>query len=286
MLGYLDDPAATGRPSTPAAGCTPATSATSTPRGYLTITDRLKDMYICGGFNVYPAEVEQVLARLDGVAEAAVIGVPDARLGEVGRAYMVTRPGSALDEAERAGVLPGAAGQLQGAPAGGVPRRPAPQPVRQGAQATAQGGISQMTGESVAGAGPADAEPVSYEERGPIALVTLNRPRYRNAQNSAMTYALDAAFARAVNDDAGRGDRAGRGRRPLLRRATTSAPPAGTRTCPSTGRRCCGGTTSARPAPMPGTPARWRSTSACAGAGGRSPSRRSRWCRAPASPAA
>jgi HIP---CoA ligase len=57
-------------------------------------------MYICGGFNVYPAEVEQVLARLDGVAEAVVIGIPDARLGEVGRAYLVTRPGHALTEAE------------------------------------------------------------------------------------------------------------------------------------------------------------------------------------------
>jgi enoyl-CoA hydratase len=56
-----------------------------------------------------------------------------------------------------------------------------------------------MTGESLAGAGPAGAEPVSYEERGPVALVTLNRPRYRNAQNSAMTYALDRAFARAVS---------------------------------------------------------------------------------------
>ena len=58
--------------------------------GNLTITDRLKDMYICGGFNVYPAEVEQVLARLDGVAESAVIGVPDERLGEVGKAFVVT----------------------------------------------------------------------------------------------------------------------------------------------------------------------------------------------------
>jgi acyl-CoA synthetase (AMP-forming)/AMP-acid ligase II len=55
-------------------------------------------MYICGGFNVYPAEVEQVLARLDGVADAAVIGVPDQRLGEVGQAFVVTRPGSELDE--------------------------------------------------------------------------------------------------------------------------------------------------------------------------------------------
>jgi len=70
------------------------------PDGYLTITDRLKDMYICGGFNVYPAEVEQVLARLDGVAESAVIGVADVRLGEVGQAYVVTRPGHALEAGE------------------------------------------------------------------------------------------------------------------------------------------------------------------------------------------
>ncbi len=44
-------------------------------------------------------------------------------------------------------------------------------------------------------------EPVRYQRRGPVAVVTMNRPRYRNAQNSAMTYALDAAFSRAVNDD-------------------------------------------------------------------------------------
>lgn len=62
--------------------------------GYLSITDRLKDMYIRGGFNVYPAEVEQALARLDGVAESAVIGVPDPRLGEVGAAFVVPRPGA------------------------------------------------------------------------------------------------------------------------------------------------------------------------------------------------
>ena len=46
-------------------------------------------MYISGGFNVYPAEVEQALARLDGVAEVAVVGVPDERMGEVGAAYVV-----------------------------------------------------------------------------------------------------------------------------------------------------------------------------------------------------
>jgi acyl-CoA synthetase (AMP-forming)/AMP-acid ligase II len=57
-------------------------------------------MYICGGFNVYPAEVEQALARLDGVADVAVIGVPDDRLGEVGRAFVVRRSDSDLAEAE------------------------------------------------------------------------------------------------------------------------------------------------------------------------------------------
>ena len=69
------------------------------PDGNLSITDRLKDMYICGGFNVYPAEIEQVLARLDGVADSAVIGIADERLGEVGKAFVVLRPGARLDEA-------------------------------------------------------------------------------------------------------------------------------------------------------------------------------------------
>jgi acyl-CoA synthetase (AMP-forming)/AMP-acid ligase II len=66
--------------------------------GYLRITDRLKDMYISGGFNVYPAEVEQALARLDGVADVAVIGVPDGRLGEVGIALVVRSSGAAVDD--------------------------------------------------------------------------------------------------------------------------------------------------------------------------------------------
>ncbi len=59
------------------------------PRGYLRITDRLKDMYIVGGFNAYPAEIEQVLRGHPGIADVAVIGVPDPRLGEVGMAWIV-----------------------------------------------------------------------------------------------------------------------------------------------------------------------------------------------------
>lgn len=61
--------------------------------GYVTIVDRVKDMYISGGENVYPAEVEKVLAAHPAVAEAAVIGVPDERWGEAGRAIVVLRPG-------------------------------------------------------------------------------------------------------------------------------------------------------------------------------------------------
>ena len=97
MLGYLDDPAATAEAIDPDGWLHTGDLGRLDAAGYLTITDRLKDMYICGGFNVYPAEVEQVLARLDGVAESAVVGVPDERLGEVGRAYIVALPGRPVD---------------------------------------------------------------------------------------------------------------------------------------------------------------------------------------------
>ncbi|MDA0369235.1 MAG: long-chain fatty acid--CoA ligase [Proteobacteria bacterium] len=66
--------------------------------GYYFLIDRWKDMYISGGENVYPAEVENVLYQLDEIAEAAVIGVPHARWGECGRAIIVLKPGAALDE--------------------------------------------------------------------------------------------------------------------------------------------------------------------------------------------
>jgi len=89
MLGYLDDPAATAEAIDADGWLHTGDVGTLDADGNLRITDRLKDMYISGGFNVYPAEVEQALARLDGVTEAAVVGVPDERLGEVGRAYVV-----------------------------------------------------------------------------------------------------------------------------------------------------------------------------------------------------
>jgi acyl-CoA synthetase (AMP-forming)/AMP-acid ligase II len=100
MLGYLDDPAATEAAIDADGWLHTGDVGGLDDRGYLTITDRLTDMYICGGFNVYPAEVEQVLARLDGVAESVVIGVPDGALGEVGAAYIVPRPGHELSTSD------------------------------------------------------------------------------------------------------------------------------------------------------------------------------------------
>lgn len=97
MLGYLDDPEATAAAIDDEGWLHTGDVGELDAAGNLKITDRLKDMYICGGFNVYPAEIEQVLARLDGVAEAAVIGVPDERLGEVGKAFVVALPGAELD---------------------------------------------------------------------------------------------------------------------------------------------------------------------------------------------
>jgi acyl-CoA synthetase (AMP-forming)/AMP-acid ligase II len=96
MLGYLDDEVATAEAIDADGWLHTGDVGTLDDAGNLTITDRLKDMYISGGFNVYPAEVEQSLARLEGVADVAVVGVPDERMGEVGKAFVVTADGASL----------------------------------------------------------------------------------------------------------------------------------------------------------------------------------------------
>jgi len=67
--------------------------------GYVKITGRIKEMFIVGGFNCYPAEIENILCDMPGVARAAVIGVPDERMGEVARAYLVLDADAETDEA-------------------------------------------------------------------------------------------------------------------------------------------------------------------------------------------
>jgi acyl-CoA synthetase (AMP-forming)/AMP-acid ligase II len=100
MQGYFEDPEATAQTIDAGGWLHTGDIGVMDAEGNLMITDRLKDMYVVGGFNAYPAEIEQMLARYRGVAECAVIGVPDERLGEVGHAFVVARPDVTLDPAE------------------------------------------------------------------------------------------------------------------------------------------------------------------------------------------
>ncbi|MDR3419371.1 MAG: FadD3 family acyl-CoA ligase [Nevskia sp.] len=100
MLGYLDDARATAETIDADGWLHTGDVGILDERGYLRITDRLKDMYITGGFNCYPAEIERIMAAHPAVAQVAVVGIPDERLGEVGKAYVVPRPGTNLDARE------------------------------------------------------------------------------------------------------------------------------------------------------------------------------------------
>jgi acyl-CoA synthetase (AMP-forming)/AMP-acid ligase II len=91
MAGYLDDPAATAAALSPDGWLRTGDLGVLDERGNLRIVGRSKDMFIVGGFNAYPAEIENVLLRHPDVQQVAVIGVPDERLGEVGMAFVVTR---------------------------------------------------------------------------------------------------------------------------------------------------------------------------------------------------
>jgi HIP---CoA ligase len=97
MLGYFEDPIATAAVIDEKGWLHSGDIGRFDSDGNLQITDRLKDMYITGGFNVYPAEVENILCRHPSVAQAIVIGVADSRLGEVGEAFIVLRNNSRIE---------------------------------------------------------------------------------------------------------------------------------------------------------------------------------------------
>ena len=102
--------------------------------GWFTITDRKKDMILVSGFNVYPNEVESVVATLPGVLECGVVGVPDAKTGEAVKVVVVRKdPGLTAETRDRA--LQGAPHRLQGPASRGVPRRHAEDADRQDPQA-------------------------------------------------------------------------------------------------------------------------------------------------------
>ncbi len=102
--------------------------------GFLTLKDRSKDLLISGGSNIYPREVEEVLLTAPGVAEAAVVGAPDAEWGEVVVAFVVAQPGRGAGCGRAGCALPAAHRALQAAQALRLRRGAAEEQLRQGAE--------------------------------------------------------------------------------------------------------------------------------------------------------
>jgi len=96
MQGYFDDASETEKAIDPEGWLHTGDIGIMDDRGYLRITDRIKDMFITGGFNCYPAEIENLMHAWEDIQQVAVIGVPDERLGEVGMAFVVPAPGAEL----------------------------------------------------------------------------------------------------------------------------------------------------------------------------------------------
>jgi acyl-CoA synthetase (AMP-forming)/AMP-acid ligase II len=99
MAGYYRDPEATAAAIDPDGWLHTGDVGVLDERGNLRITDRTTDMFIVGGFNAYPAEIENMIMRHPAVAQVAVIGTPDDRLGEVGMAFVVPRRNATVDPA-------------------------------------------------------------------------------------------------------------------------------------------------------------------------------------------
>ena len=100
MRGFIHDPEATAEAVDPEGWLHTGDVAVMNDRGYITITDRTKDMFIVGGFNAYPAEIENMINEHPSVASVAIIGVPDDRMGEVGYAYVIPRLNATINPDE------------------------------------------------------------------------------------------------------------------------------------------------------------------------------------------
>ncbi len=103
MRGYLDDPGETARAVDAEGWLHTGDLGVLDDRGYLRIVGRKKDMFIVGGFNAYPAEIENLLMGHPAVGQVAVVGMPDRRLGEVGMAFVVPSAGSTISPQELIG---------------------------------------------------------------------------------------------------------------------------------------------------------------------------------------
>ena len=96
MRGYFEDPESTAKAIDAGGWLHTGDIGVLDENGYLRITDRKTDMFIVGGFNCYPAEIERIMCGNADYTHVAVVGVPDERMGEVGKAYVVPRPGAAV----------------------------------------------------------------------------------------------------------------------------------------------------------------------------------------------
>ncbi|NNE73436.1 MAG: AMP-binding protein [Acidimicrobiales bacterium] len=103
MRGYLDDPEKTAATIDGDGWLHSGDLGVMDENGYVDITGRTKDMYICGGFNCYPAEIENLMLAHPKIGQVAVVGAPDQRMGEVGFAFIIPSPGA--DDIDTAEVL-------------------------------------------------------------------------------------------------------------------------------------------------------------------------------------
>ncbi len=113
MAGYWHKDAETARTVDPDGWLRTGDAGYFDAEGYLYLHDRIKDMIVSGGENIYPAEVENVLLSHEAVVDAAVIGVPDEKWGETVKAIVVLAPGATFDESNSHLPLPGQPGPLQ-----------------------------------------------------------------------------------------------------------------------------------------------------------------------------
>ncbi len=100
MRGFIHDRDATAEAIDAAGWLHTGDIGVMDEQGNLRITDRMKDMFIVGGFNAYPAEIEGMMLEHPGISQVAIVGVPDERMGEVGMAFVVPRPGAEIVEAD------------------------------------------------------------------------------------------------------------------------------------------------------------------------------------------
>ena len=100
MKGYLDDPEATAATIDDDGWLHTGDLGTIDARGYLKVTDRKKDMYISGGFNCYPAEIERLMSAHPEISMVAITGTPDDRMGDVGKAFVMLKPGAVSTQAD------------------------------------------------------------------------------------------------------------------------------------------------------------------------------------------